>query len=324
MRAAVYRRYGGPEVVSVEIVPRPRPGPGEVLLRVHASTVSSGDARVRSLRVPTGFGLLSRAALGFFGPRKPVLGTELAGEVVALGDGVTDYALGERVAAYPGVALGCHAEYRTMPVKGNIARLPDSISFEQGAALAFGGTAALHFLRDAAKLQSGERVLVIGASGAVGAAAVQLAKHFGASVTGVTSTANVELVRGLGADRVVDYAREPLFGAGDAYDVIFEAVGVHAYAECRAGLANGGRLILCAGSVPQILGSLVRTIGTTHRVLAGGAPERPADLALLVSLAEAGRYAPPIDRTYPLERITEAHAYVDTGRKRGNVVVTMG
>lgn len=323
MRAAVYRRYGGPEVVHVETVPRPRPKPGEVLVRVHASTVSSGDARVRSLRVPAGFGLLSRAALGVFGPRKPVLGTELAGEVAALGDGVTDYAVGDRVVAYPGVGLGCHAEYRAVPVAGCIARLPDSISFEQGASLGFGGTAALHFLRDAAKLQAGERVLVIGASGAVGGAAVQLAKHFGASVTGVTSTANVERVRGLGAERVVDYAREPLFGS-DRYDVIFEAVGVHAYADCRVGLAEGGRLVLCAGSVPQILGSLVRTIGTTHRVLAGGAPERPADLALLVSLAEAGRYMPPIDRTYPLDRIAEAHAYVDTGRKRGSVVVTMG
>jgi NADPH:quinone reductase-like Zn-dependent oxidoreductase len=294
-----------------------------VLVRVHASTVSSGDMRVRSLFVPRGFGLFVRPALGFFGPRKPVLGTELAGVVTALGTGVTTFAVGDRVVAFPGTGLGCHAEYRAVQVTSCLAHLPDSIPFEQGAALAFGGMTALHFLRDAAKTRPGEKVLVIGASGAVGSAAVQLAKHLGAVVTGVTSTANVDRVRALGADHVIDYTKTQPLGGGETYDVIFESVGGAAYTECRSVLAAGGRLVLCAGSLPQIVGSLVRTIGTSHRVLAGTAPERPADLATLVALAVAGRYAPPIDRTFPLERITEAHAYVDTGRKRGSVVVTM-
>jgi len=307
----------------VETVPRPRPGPGEVLVRVHASTVSSGDVRVRSLSVPRGFGVFARPAFGFLGPRKPVLGSELAGVVEAVGDGVSTFAVGDRVVAFPGTGLGCHAEVRTVLVTGCLVHLPDAISFEQGAALAFGGTTALHFLRDAAKTRPGEKVLVIGASGAVGSAAVQLAKHLGAVVTGVTSTANVDRVRALGADRVVDYTKAQPLGGGETYDVIFESVGGVAYAACRPALAAGGRLVLCAGSVPQILGSLLRTIGTSHRVLAGGAPERPADLATLVALAGAGRYAPPIDQTFPLERIAEAHAYVDTGRKRGSVVVTM-
>ncbi len=323
MRAAVYRTYGGPDVVRVESVPRPRPGPGEVLVRVHASTVSSGDARLRSLSMPRGFGLVARPAFGFFGPRKRVLGTELAGTVEAVGAGVTEYVGGERVVAFLGIGLGCHAEYRTVRVAGCLAPLPDTLSFEQGAALAFGGTTALHFLRNAARLKPGERVLVVGASGAVGSAAVQLARHLGAVVTGVTSTVNVARVRELGAERVVDYTQVAPFGGGETYDVIFESVGSAAYVDCRGALADGGRLVLCAGSLPQLLSSAWRRLGTSHRLHAGGAPERPEDLRTLVSLAGAGHYAPLVDRVYPLDRIAEAHAHVDSGRKRGSVVVTM-
>jgi NADPH:quinone reductase-like Zn-dependent oxidoreductase len=323
MRAAVYRAYGGPDVVKIESVPRPVPKQGEVLIRIHASTVSAGDMRLRSMNVPKGWGVLAPLVMGVFGPRKPILGTDLAGVVAAVGPGVTAYAVGDRVVAYPGIGLGAHAEYRTMPVTGALTRLPDNLSFEQGASVGFGGLTALYFLRDGAKLKAGETVLVIGASGAVGSAGVQLAKYLGATVTGVTSTSNVERVRALGANHVIDYTQADTLGTGDRYDVIFEVVGQYDYARAKASLNEGGRFCLCVGSLPDMFGGLTQSMGTSHKVIVGSAAEKQADLVTLVELAASGRMVPPIDRVFPLEQICDAHAYVDTGRKRGSVVVTM-
>ena len=225
MRAAVHRTYGPPDVVGIEDVETPEPKRNEVLIKIHATTVSSGDWRARSLAMPAGFGLLARPVFGFFGPRQPILGSELAGEIAGIGEGVTKFKIGDHVVAFPGIGMGCHAQYRTVPQDGRIVLKPAALSFEEAAAMSFGGTTALHFLRDLAGIRTGQKALIIGASGAVGSAAVQLAKYFGAEVTGVCSAANLDLVRSIGADRVIDYTKEDFTGNGETYDIILDAVG---------------------------------------------------------------------------------------------------
>ena len=200
MKAAVYRRYGPPEVVKIEEIAKPKPRNNEVLIRIRAATVTAGDWRVRSLTTPKRWGLIARLVLGVFRPRRRIPGSELAGEIEAVGRNVTKFKARDKVFAFPGLGLACHAEYRTMPENGKIAPKPANLSFEEAAAISFGGATALSYLRDMGKIKSGEKVLIIGASGAVGSSAVQLAKHFGADVNGVCSTANLELVRSIGAD----------------------------------------------------------------------------------------------------------------------------
>jgi NADPH:quinone reductase-like Zn-dependent oxidoreductase len=322
MKAMVYERYGGPDVLHYEEVPKPVPKDDEVLIKIHATTVTSGDWRARSLDVPTGFGLISRLFFGVLRPRQPILGTELAGEVEAIGGNVRRFNVGDEVFAFAGTRMGCHAEYRCMPENGAVALKPANLTYDGAAALSFGGTTALDFFRRA-KLQSGEKVLVNGASGGVGTAAVQLAKHFGANVTGVCGTANVELVRSLGADRVIDYRREDFTKNGETYDVIVDTAGTAPFSRSKASLTERGRLLLVLGGLSDLLTVPWVSMTSGKKVVAGPAAERPEDLLLLAELAEAGVFRPVIDRRYPFERIAEAHAYVDTGRKRGNVIITL-
>lgn len=323
MKAAISTAYGGPEVIQVQEVPRPEPKPGEVLIRIRATTVSAADWRIRSLNVPRGFGLLVRLIFGVTKPRKPILGTEACGEVVALGEGVTGYAPGDHVVIFTGGTIGCHAEYRAMPTSGAIIPKPAGLTVEEAAAMSFGGTTALFFLRDQAKLRPGERVLVIGASGAVGSAAVQIARAMGASVTGVTSAGNVDLVRGLGADRVIDYTRADFTASGDRWDVILDTVGGLPFAKARKVLSPEGRVAMAVfdlSDLPAMLGNPFRR----QKAIGGTTGERAEDLAHLARLAEAGQYRPVIDSTYPFDQIARAHARVDSRRKRGSVVVTLG
>ena len=322
MLAALYDRYGPPEVVRLGQVPTPEPAPGEVRIRVHATTVSSGDMRARSLDVPPGFRLASRFFFGLRRPRQPILGTELAGEVDAVGAGVTRFAPGDRVFAFPGAAMGCHAEFRCVREDGPVAALPVALDWKTGAALSFGGSTALHFLREA-RLQPGERLLVIGASGSVGSAAVQLGRSMGADVTGVAGSGNQDLVRSLGAQRVVDYTREDFTALGETWDVIMDTVGTAPYARCRAVLSRGARLLVVMGGLKDLVQAPWIGWTTPHRVVAGPAAERVEYLPELAELARRGEYRPVIDREYPLEDIVAAHRYVDTGRKRGNVVITV-
>jgi NADPH:quinone reductase-like Zn-dependent oxidoreductase len=319
MKAAVYRRYGPPDVVRIEEVPRPEPKTNELLVRVRATTVSAGDSRLRSARVPPGFGLMMRLAFGIFGPRRHTLGWEFAGEVAVVGPSVARFAPGDRVF---GTRMGSHAEY-VVASESSVAPIPSNLTFEDAAALVFGGMTSLFYLRDKAKIQPGERALINGASGAVGTAAVQLAKHFGAAVTGVCSAANGELVRSLGAEHVIDYAREDFTQTGQTYDVILDAVGTCTFERCKHALAPGGRLLLVVASLGQMLGAMLRPSRAGRQVLTGVGATRAEDLLFLATLAESGALKPVIDRTYPLARIVDAHAYVDTGRKRGNVVVTL-
>jgi NADPH:quinone reductase-like Zn-dependent oxidoreductase len=319
MKAAVYRRYGPPDVIRIEDVPRPDPKPTELLVRVRATTVSAGDARLRSARVPPGFGLMMRLGFGITGPRKPILGWDFAGEVAAVGASVSRFAPGDKVF---GAGMRCHAEYVAVN-ESSAAALPRSLTFEAAASLVFGGMTSLFFLRDKARIQPGEHILINGASGAVGSAAVQLAKHFGGTVTGVCSAVNADLVRSLGADRVIDYARTDFTQTGETYDVILDAVGNCSFARCERALSPAGRLLLVVASLGQILGATLRPTRAGRRVLTGVSATRAEDLRFLATLAESGEFRPVIDRTYPLAQIADAHARVDSGRKRGNVVIAL-
>lgn len=323
MRAAVYERYGPPEVVAIREVPTPTPGAGEVLVRISASTVSTGDWRARSLTMPPGFGPFARLAFGVSRPRQPILGTELSGVIDTVGEGVTAFSVGDEVFAFGDAKMGCHAEFRSIPANGLVARRPTNLSFEQAAALSFGGMTMLGFFRRGA-LVSGERVLVNGASGTVGSAAVQLARHLGADVTAVCGPANVELVRALGASRVIDYSREDFTANGEHYDVIVDTVGNASYARVKGSLAKRGRLLVVLGGfVDLLLTPVIGMIGG-HRVIAGPAISRVEDLHRLAGIAAAGAFTPVVDQVLPFEQIVDAHRRVETGRKRGSVVVTIG
>jgi NADPH:quinone reductase-like Zn-dependent oxidoreductase len=322
VKAAVYERYGSPDVVELKEVDKPAPKDNEVLIRIHATTVTSGDWRTRSLNVPLGFGLISRLVLGVSRPRQPILGTELAGVIESVGKDVRTFKVGDQVFAFSGAAMGCHAEYRCMPAGGAVAPKPPNLTYDEAAAISFGGTTALNFFRRA-KLQSGERVLVNGASGGVGTAAVQLAKHFGADVTGVCSAANVELVRSLGATRVIDYTKEDFTKNGETYDVIVDTVGTAPFSRSKDSLREGGRLLLVFGGLPDMLQIPWVSMTSSKKIIAGPATGRAEDLRFLAELAQAGEFRPVIDRRYPFEQIAEAHRYVDTGRKKGNVIITL-
>jgi len=323
MKAAVYERYGPPEVVSIRDVPTPTPTDGEVLIRIRATTVSTGDWRARSLEMPPGFGPFARLAFGISRPRQPILGTELSGIIEAGGQGVSTFSVGDEVFAFADARMGCHAEFRCMPANGLVVRKPTNLSFEQAAALSFGGMTMLSFFRRGA-LASGERVLVNGASGTVGSAAVQLARYFGADVTAVCSRANVELVRGIGAHHVIDYGSADFTANGETYDVIVDTVGNAGYSRVRRSLAKRGRLLVVLGGfVDLVLSPLAGRTGG-HRVIAGPAIARVEDVHRLAEIAAAGAFTPVIDQTYPLERIVDAHHRVATGHKRGSVVVTVG
>ena len=323
MKAAVYQRYGPPEVVSIREVPTPAPKDKDVLIRVLATTVTTGDWRSRSLQTPAGFGLISRLVFGVFGPRQGILGSELAGEIAAIGKDVTRFKPGDRVVAFADMGMGCHAEFRTLAQDGGIEPMPENLSLGQAAALSFGGTTALNFLRDRGRINAADRVLINGASGGVGSAAVQLARHFGAEVTGVCSSAHLDLVTSLGADHVIDYTKQDFTTLGQRYDIICDIAGTAPYSRCKGALKDDGRLLLILGGLGQILQIPWIHLTSRHRVSAGPATVRPEQLAFLVQLAADGEFTPVIDRSYPLDQIVEAHRYVETGHKAGNVVITL-
>jgi len=323
MRAAVCTRYGPPDVLQIRDVPTPLLKANDLLIRTLATTVTSGDRRVRSLDVPLGLGFLMRLVFGFHAPRQPVLGTEMAGVVAAVGSAVRAFKPGDAVFAFSDLAMGCHAEYLCMAQDGAVLHKPEGLSFAEAAALSFGGTTALHYLRKAS-LQPGEKVLVNGASGAVGSAFAQLARHYGAEVTGVCSTANVALVQKSGAKHVIDYTQQDFTRNGETYDVIVDTVGNAPYARCRTSLRSGGRLLLIEAALAQMLAAPVVSLLSPHKVFAGPASGGVEALRTLADLAEQGVYRPVIDKEFAFEQIVEAHRYVDSGRKRGNVLVVLG
>lgn len=323
MLAAICTAYGAPDVVQLREVETPVPKDKEVLIRIHATTVSSGDCRLRGANFPTGFGPMVRLIFGLSRPRQPILGTECSGVIEAIGAGVTRFRPGDAVIAFGGAGFRCHAQYRAMREDGALVAKPAGLGFEEAAAIAFGGTTALHFLRGPGRLKRGERLLVNGASGCVGVAALQLAKHFGAHATAVCSDARSGLVRSLGADAVIDYGSVDFAASGERWDVIIDTVGNAPFARVRNALNENGRLLLVAAGLPDLLKAPFQSMKGSRKVAGGPAPERAEDLALLAELCAAGTVRPVIDSTYPLARIADAHARVETGRKTGSVVVTV-
>lgn len=323
MKAIAYSKYGLPEVLALTERPKPVPKPNEVLIRVHASSVTAGDYRARSLDLPPGFGLIGRLVFGLFRPRRQVLGAQFAGVVEAVGDEVTRFKPGDRVFAFPGAGFGGYADYAVISQTAAIAIAPDNLELDQAAILSFGGATALNFLRDKGGIRPGDEVLVIGAAGGVGSAAVQIAKSFGARVTGVASSASLDMVRTLGADAVVDYTRNDPANVRNAYDIILDTSGTATYAKYGAALKSGGRLLLVSANLWQLLGSLFARKTGGRKAIGGYAPERAEDLRFLTGLAESGQFTPHIDRCFPLEQTAAAHAHFESQGRKGNVVITL-
>lgn len=320
MKAWFARHYGGPEVLRLEDTATLTPKPGQVLVRIHATTVNSGDVRIRGCAFPPGMKLLGRLALGWNGPRQPILGTEFSGTVEAVGEGVARFARGDAVYAFAGIRQGGHAQFALMPATGAIAHLPDGLDFHTAAALSFGGTTALHYLRKA-ELKRGETMLILGGSGAVGMAMIQLARHQGAHVTATTSTANVSLLATLGAT-VIDYHSTDVATLSDRFDIIADTVRAMDFATAQPLLKPNGRYLSIAGAMKEMLASL-HPGAEGKRMISGPAAERPEDVVELGRLAAAGHYRPHIDKVFPFADLPAAHAYVDTGRKRGSVVISV-
>lgn len=328
MRTVEYTEYGPPEVLQLKEAEKPTPRNNELLIRVHATTVATGDYRLRSFTFPLWFWLPGRIMFGFRRPRKKILGCELAGEVEAVGEDVTLFKKGDQVFASTGYGFGAYAEYKCLDEDGLVAIKPTNMSYEDAAAVPFGGLAASDFLQKA-DIQSGQRVLIHGASGSVGTFAVQLAKAFGAEVTGVCSTANLDLVRSLGADHVIDYTKEDFTRGGQTYDVIFDTVGKSPFSGSLRSLKHGGVYVLGGFGLTQLVRglwtSMMGKMGRLGKKKVTGwiARERKEDLILLKELIEAGKMRSVIDRRYPLESIVEAHRYAEQGHKKGNVAITV-
>jgi NADPH:quinone reductase-like Zn-dependent oxidoreductase len=326
VKAILHTQYGAPDLLQLKEMDKPAPKDNEVLIAIHATTVSTGDCNVRNFTFVTK-SMLPIAKL-MFGIRKPwkarVLGTELAGEVERAGKDVTRFKTGDRVVASTGAAGGGHAQYACLSETGAVAIKPDSLSWEQAVAIPFGANTALYFLRDLGKIRAGQDLLIIGASGAIGSAGVQLAKHFGVKVTGVCSGANVELVTALGADGVIDYTREDFTKSANTYDLIFDVVGATTFDRCRRSLKPNGVFLQNIMELSDIVWVLWTSITGGKKIKGGVAIGNMANMGLITALAAAGKLKPVIDRSYPLEQIAEAFKYVEQGHKKGNVVITVG
>lgn len=321
MKAIVCTAYGSPEVLQLEELERPIPTDNEMLIKVHATTVTAGDVRVRRFDVPLLFWLPIRLVLGINRPKQAVLGVEYAGEVEAVGKSIKNFRVGDRVfGSTAWMKFGCYAEYTVQPEDGMISKIPEKLNFQQIASVPFMGIGALYFIRRA-QLEKGKKILIYGASGAVGTYSVQLAKYFGAEVIAVCSTTNIELVKSLGADLVPDYTASDFKLESEKYDVFFDAVGKCSFTKALHAVKKGGKYITAdRGLMDTIRGILVNLIGT-KTVIAGTAKPDHGDLKFLSELVINGQLVSVIDKTFSFEEMREAHRYVDSGRKRGNVIV---
>lgn len=319
MKTATYTAYGPPETIVFRDEPIPTPAPGEVLVRVHAAPVTAGDARLRSGKVPRGLGLMLRLAIGWNRPRVAP-GLAFAGEVAALGPRANGFTPGQRVFGLKGFKGGTHRDYLTIPATGTLLPLPVTLGFEQGAAFFFGGLTAAEFLIDRARLAAGERLLINGATGAVGSAAIQIARHLGAKVTAVTSTPNHALARSLGAEAVHDYRSGTPTGQ---FDVVLDVIGTLGWPGAEPLLNPGGRLVIVTADLCQMLGSALRPHRRGRRVITGTNKDDLPSMRRLLALHQAGGYTPVVGQCLPFEDLRQAHAIAESFHKPGNLVVTM-
>ena len=319
MKAIVYEKYGPPDVLQLKEVEKPTPKDNEVLIKIYATTATAAEGMMR-----TGKPLWGRLILGIIKPRKKyrILGLELAGEIEAVGKDVSRFKPGDQVYGFRGFGTGALAEYKCMAEEGSLALKPANMTYEEAAATVDGATTALFFLRDKANIQRGQKVLIIGASGSIGTAAVQLARNFGAEVTGVCSTTNLELVKSLGADKVIDYTKEDFTKSDEAYDIIFDTVGKSSFSRCKGSLKKNGCYLPTVGLINYVLMLWTKIIGG-KKVIAGMSVEKREALIFIRELIEAGKLKPVIDKHYSLEQAAEAHRYVEKGHKKGNVVITV-
>jgi NADPH:quinone reductase-like Zn-dependent oxidoreductase len=327
MKAIVWTKYGPPDVLEFKEVEKPAPKDNEVLIRIYATTVTAGDCELRSLKFPIYLSLAMRLWRGILKPREnSILGTELAGEIEAVGQDVNLFKEGDQVFGSAGMNFGANAEYICLPEKpgemeGGVAIKPANMTYEEAATVPFGGRDALHFLRKG-NIQSGQKILINGAGGSIGTFGVQLAKHYGAEVTAVDSTAKLDMLRSIGADQVVDYTKEDFTKNGEIYDVIFDVVGKMSFSRSKRSIKQNGTYLL-ANPISQMVQGLWTRMTSSKKVIMQTASGTIADLIFLRRLIEEGKIKSVIDRTYPLEQIVEAHRYVEKGGKKGNVVITV-
>ena len=289
----------------------------EILIKIHASSVSSGDSRMRRADP-----FIIRLIFGFKRPRKPILGVVFAGEIEAIGTSVSNYKIGDQVFGSSGMIFGAHAEYVSVPEDAVLALKPSNMTYEEAASIPFGATASMHFLR-IANIQQGQKVLIYGASGALGTMAIQLAKNYGAEITAVCSTANVELTKSLGADHVIDYTLEDFARNGKKYDVVFDTIGKISLKKGLKSLSDNGHLLLASAGIGTMIGGSIKSMFIKKKIVSGVIKETVKDMNFFKQLIEQGSLKAVIDRTYPLEKIAEAHAYVDKGHKKGNVIIAI-
>ena len=329
MKAILWTNYGPPEVLRLGEVEKPMPKDDEVLIRVHAATAMAGDCEMRRLQLPMYLGLPLRLYVGVRRPtRITIPGMELAGEIEAVGGAVRHFQVGERVFGISGFRMGAYAEYICLPIEpdettGALAKITGKLSYAEAAAIPVGGSEALHFLRRA-NLRGGVAILINGAGGSIGTFAVQLAKLYGATVTAVDSTGKLEMLRSIGADHVIDYTRDDFTAGGATYDVLFDVAGKSSYSRSVRSLRPNGRYLLANPRPSQIIRGRWASATGGKRVISGSASYTTEALTFLKERIEAGELRPVVDRRYPLEQIVDAHRYVETGRKKGNVVITVG
>ena len=324
MKAIICTKYGPPDVLQLKEVEKPVPKDNEILVRIHATTVTAADVINRSFTFPPYLWLFARISLGIMRPKNPILGFELAGEIESVGKNVEYWKEGDQVFASTfEFGFGCYAEYKCLPEEGAIAIKPVNMTYEAAAAIPLGGLTALTFLRDRARIQSGQKVLIYGASGSIGTYAVQLGRYFGAEVTGVCSTTNLEMVKSLGADKVIDYTKEDFTKSCETYDIVFDVVNKSSFSHCKSSLTQRGIYLATFPTLTFIIQMLWTSMVGSKKAVSGEASEKAEDLDLLKELIETGELKPVIDRCYPLEQTAEAHRYVETGHKKGNVVITV-
>ncbi len=330
MKAIVYTQYGSPDVLQLKEIAKPTPKDNEVLVKIYATTVNFGDIMARNFKevtpsqffMPLFLWIPARLAFGISKPRKHILGNEFAGEIVAVGQTVKRFKVGDPVFGYRGQSMGTNAEYVCVPEDGLVTTKPSNMTYEEAAAVPYGALTALNLLRKV-NIQRGQKVLINGASGGIGSYALQLAKYYDAEVTGVCSTPGLEYVKALGADKVIDYTREDFTQSGETYDLILDVLGKSSFSKSKSALKPNGRLMYTSFKMKQVFQMLWTSIIGAKKVICALSGESREDLVLIKNLVEAGKIKAVIDRCYPLEQVAEAHRYVETGHKKGNVIITM-